>query len=295
MGRVALERMRIGVLGPGGVGGLLAALLAREGDSVVLLHDSAPHQIRVESERFSDFSAEVETAPRLLQPVKAVLVTVKATQLANALKRVPPASLHDAVVVPFLNGIDHVELLRSLYPPASVVPATVRIETTKVAAGWIRHTSPFASVEMGPRGERIANHLRAAGLDVRIREDELAMLWDKMAVLAPLASLTTHERGTVGAVRARRREDLQALMREFSVIAAAEGVTIDPDKNLRFADMAPEAMETSMQRDQAAGRPLELDALGGAVLRRAAKAGIETPVTRRIVQELQARVVSTSA
>jgi 2-dehydropantoate 2-reductase len=48
-------------------------------------------------------------------------------------------------------------------------------------------------------------------------------------------------------------------------------------------------METSMQRDQAAGRPLELDALGGALLRRAEKAGIDTPVTRRLVREIGAR------
>jgi 2-dehydropantoate 2-reductase len=54
-------------------------------------------------------------------------------------------------------------------------------------------------------------------------------------------------------------------------------------------DSVPESMESSMQRDQAAGRPLELDALGGALLRRAAKAGIDVPVTRRLVDELQTR------
>src|SRR4029077_3779410 len=121
--------------------------------------------------------------PRLAEPVDAVLVTVKATHLQNALDRVPAAVLGDALIVPFLNGIEHVEILRSVYPAASVVPATIRIETIKVAPGVIRHTSPFAVVDIAPRGEAIAARMRATGLDVRIKDDEKAMLWDKMAVL----------------------------------------------------------------------------------------------------------------
>ena len=292
---MAPDRMRFAVLGPGGVGGLLAALLSRAGDHVVVLHESAPREIHVESKRFGDFTAEVSTAPRLAEPVDAVLVTVKATQLVEALKRVPTVALGDALVIPFLNGIEHVEILRSVYPASSVVPATIRVETTKVAPGVIRHTSPFAVVDIGPRGEAIGTHLRAAGLDVRISDDENAMLWDKMAVLAPIALLTTHERGNVGAIRARRREDLEALVHELASVAAAEGVAIDPVANLAFIEKAPETMETSMQRDQAAGRPIEIDALGGALLRRAAKAGVRVPVTKRLVEELLARPVSTSA
>jgi 2-dehydropantoate 2-reductase len=284
--------MRFAVLGPGGVGGLLAGLLARAGDSVTVLHDTMPGEIRVESPRFGDFTAEVTIAPRLAEPVAAVLVTVKATQLDDALQRVPPSALGDALVIPFLNGIDHVGKLRAVYPPESVVPATIRVETTKLGPGVIRHTSPFALVEIAPKGEAVAGRLRVAGLDVKIREEENAMLWSKMAVLAPMALLTTHERAPVGVVRAKRRDDLVALLREFAAVAGAEGVSIDPDANLRFVDMAPEAMETSMQRDQAAGRALELDALGGALLRRAVKAGIDVPVTQRIVEELQERTVT---
>jgi len=281
--------MSFAVLGPGGVGGLLAALLSRGGDRVVVLHDSGPREIHVESERFGDFTAEVDTAPRLAAPVDAVLVTVKATHLDDGLDRMPAAALGDALVIPFLNGIEHVEHLRRMYSASSVVPATIRIETTKVAPGVIHHTSPFAMVDIGPRGERVAAHLRVTGLDVRIKEDEMAMLWDKMAVLAPIALITTHERANIGEVRARRREDLEALVREFASVAAADGVAVDPLLNLAFIEKAPGTMETSMQRDQAAGRQTEIDALGGALLRRAAKAGIQVPVTERIVEDLAKR------
>src|ERR1700758_3729345 len=126
--------MRFAVLGPGGVGGLMAALLARAGDNVEVLagestaREMAAVGIRVESARFGDFTASVKAAPELSEAVDAVIVTVKATQLEEAIKRVPPTMLGEALVIPFLNGFEHVELLRRVYPPDQVVPATIRIE-----------------------------------------------------------------------------------------------------------------------------------------------------------------------
>jgi 2-dehydropantoate 2-reductase len=293
--------MRFAVLGPGGVGGLMAALLARAGDNVeVLVGESTAREmaaggIRVESTRFGDFTAPVKAAPQLSEAVDAVLVTVKATQLEDAIKRVPVTMLGEALVIPFLNGFEHVEVLRSVYPPDQVVPATIRIESARIAPGVIRHTSQLAGIEILPAAEHVGAHLRAAGFDVRMRADEQVMLWEKFVFLAPMALLTTDARADVGTIRTRRRKDLMALVGEVTSVARADGVSIDPAAVLRFIDAVPGSMETSMQRDQAARRPLELDALGGALLRRAEKAGIETPVTRRLVREIGARVASKSA
>jgi 2-dehydropantoate 2-reductase len=111
------------------------------------------------------------------------------------------------------------------------------------------------------------------------------MLWDKFALLAPMALLTTHERANVGAIRTRRRTDAIALIGEFAAVVKADGIAIDTDTALPLLDSMPESMESSMQRDQAAGRPLELDAVGGALLKRAGKARIAVPVTSRLVDE----------
>jgi 2-dehydropantoate 2-reductase len=115
------------------------------------------------------------------------------------------------------------------------------------------------------------------------------MLWDKLALLGPLALLTTHARANLGEVRAHRRNDARALISEVSAVAKAEGVAADPEAVLRMFDGAPAAMESSMQRDQAAGLPLELDAIGGAILEHAARAGVVVPVTTRLVEELRER------
>ncbi len=295
------EPYRVAVLGPGGVGGLLAALMARAGDSVDVLASASTSRViaerglRVESRRFGDFQVHVRSGTRLRGPVDACLITVKSTQLDEALERVPAASLGDGLVVPFLNGIEHVDLLRTVYRPSSVAAATIRVEAARIEPGVIRHTSPFASVEIAhasfnrDRVERLAARLTAAGLDVRVRDDETSMLWDKVALLTPMALLTTHERANVGAIRTRRRADTLAVISEVAAVAAAEGTAVDAETVARILDAAPETMESSMQRDQAAGRPLEIDAIGGAVLRRAAQAGIDVPVTARLVDELRSR------
>jgi len=165
----------------------------------------------------------------------------------------------------------------------------------RVEPGLVRHTSPFAAVEIATRAvvqqrvDKLAAHLRATGLDVKVRDDESPMLWDKLVLLAPLALLTTHERGNVGDVRTRRREDALAVISEVAAVARAEGGTLDAEAAMRLLDSAPEGMSSSMQRDQTAGLPLELDAIGGAVLRHAARAGIAVPVTKRLVEELRQR------
>jgi 2-dehydropantoate 2-reductase len=298
---VAPETLSVAVLGPGGIGGLLAALLARGGNSVEVLASEgtarviAERGIRVESQRFGDFHVSVRAATLLHSAVDACVIAVKNTQLTEALERVPARALGDALVVPFLNGIEHVDLLRSMYPPASVAPATLRVATARVEAGLIRQTSPFASVELAAsdanrdRVERVAAQLRAVGLDVRVRDDETSMLWDKLSFLVPLALLTTHERDNAGAIRTRRRADTLAVIAEVAAVAAAEGAAIDPEAVARYMDSVPETMESSMQHDQVAGQPLEIDAIGGAVVRRAVRAGVDVHVTARLVEELRAR------
>jgi 2-dehydropantoate 2-reductase len=292
---------RVAVLGPGGVGGLLGGLLARHGATVVCLAGAETAAIldsrgvRVQSEQFGNFEVPIRAAERLTEPVDACLVAVKATQLDAALERLPANVLGDALVVPFLNGVEHVDLLRDRYPDARVVAATIRIESTRVAPGQVRHDSPFASIELatGPnpvaRVERLASLLEQAGLEVQVSDDERAVLWRKLNILAPLALLTTHHAAPAGVVRDARRDDLAAVAEEVASVARAEGAPADAHSVFEFFGRIPAGMQSSMQRDAAAGRPIELEAIGGAVVRAAQRHGIAVPVTSRLVRELGAR------
>ncbi|MFI6048925.1 ketopantoate reductase family protein [Streptomyces violascens] len=284
--------LTVAVLGPGGVGGLIGGLLARAGHRVICLAGEETAAtlnrdgLRIESTQYGNFTAAVKADTELREPVDAVVVTVKQTALDQALDRVPAAVLGDALVIPLLNGIDHVAVLRERYPSAEVVAGTIKVEATRTAPGRISHTSPFAHLELAAPLDEFADHLRHVGLGVTLRTDETAMLWDKLAFLAPFALLTTRYRTDVGTVRTDRRPELLAVLDEITAVARAAGAPVTTDTVLSFFDRAPYPMKSSMQRDAEAGRPLELDAIGGAVLRAGAAHGIETPATAALVAEV---------
>ncbi|MEU8618108.1 2-dehydropantoate 2-reductase [Streptomyces sp. NPDC048623] len=284
--------MTVAVLGPGGVGGLIGALLARDGHRVICLAGEETAAVlrrdglSVRSTRYGDFTAPVEADTLLREPVDVTLVTVKQTALPAALDRVPPQLLGDGVLVPLLNGLDHVAALRRRYPAGQVVAGTIRVEATRTAPGRIVHTSPFTALELAAPLDAFASRLRHAGLDVTLRTDESAMLWDKLSFLAPFALLTTRHRAAVGVIRDERRSELLAVLDEITAVARAAGAPVTAEAVLSFFDRAPETMKSSMQRDAENGHPIELDAIGGAVLRAAATHRIETPMTARLVAEL---------
>jgi 2-dehydropantoate 2-reductase len=297
-----LAPIRVAVLGPGGVGGMLAALLARRGDQVVCLATPATaahlaeHGIELRSPMLGDARVRVEAVTRLEHPVDACFITVKATQLETAVEAVPDGALGGGLVVPLLNGIDHLAWLRGRYPPEQVVAGSIRVESTRVGPGLIEHASPFAVVELAtreptrrPQVEGLAARLAATGLDVTVRDDEQAVLWSKLAVLAPFALVTTWTAAPMGEARAGHWEELTAVVHEIVEAARADGVELDEAATVALLERVPDAMRSSMQRDAAAGRPIELEAIGGAVLRGAERAGIKAPATARLVAELRSR------
>ena len=290
------------MVGPGGVGGLLGAVLTRAGHPVVYVArpDTAAALnsggIGVRSAQFGEFHVPARAVPRLAEPVDVCLVAVKATSLDAAMAGVPADVLGDGLVLPMLNGVEHMTALRTAYPGAQVVAGAIRVESTRVAAGRIEHTSPFSWIQVASdtapreRVDALAAQLTEAGLDVTVRDDETVLLWDKLAFLAPFALLTTHAGAPVGVVREERRADLEAVVGEVAAVAGAAGADVDPASILGMFDAVPEGMKSSMQRDAEAYRPTELDAIGGAVLRAGQRHGVGTPVTARLVEEIRARV-----
>lgn len=295
----ANDRLTVAILGPGGIGGLLAALLTRSGHRVICLAGDETAKtlrttgIQVRSACFGDFTAQVEADTELREPVDACLIAVKATTLDTALTRVPPTALGDALIVPFLNGVEHPQTLRTRYRPDRVAPAVIRVESTRVAPGLIEHASPFAEIDLTgeavPRDrlDALARALGTAGPTTRVLSDETAALWAKMSFLAPFALLTTRHGLPLGDVRTRHREELTSLVEETAAVSRACGGPADPAQALARYDSFPPGTKSSMQRDAEAGRPLELDAIGGALLRAAERHGVPTPVAAALVRQLR--------
>jgi 2-dehydropantoate 2-reductase len=289
--------MRHAVLGAGGVGAFLGASLARVGREVLLLmrEESLGRYggvVHVESVLLGDFDAELPAAPTLGGPVDVVWVATKATQLADALERVPEPAAEDSVVVPLLNGLDHVELLRRRFGPTRVLPAAITIESERVGPGLVRQLSSFASVQLSPapQAEAVRDELIAAGIAASVGESEASVLWGKLAVLAPIALTTTLRGSALGGVVAdpawRRR--LEECVREVAAAAREDGVVLDPEAMIARIESVPPGVRSSMQKDREAGRPTEIDAIGGSVLRAAARHGLDASATQALVDGIRA-------
>src|SRR5579864_6735241 len=185
------------ILGAGGVGGLMAACLARSGAEVTLIvrPDSLakyPEQLQLESP-FGKFSVPIARAKEV-PPCDVLWITVKATQLENSLAAINhPESIK--AIVPLLNGIDHIALLRARYGHEKIIPATIAVESERVAPGHIIHRSPFARLNVSAMGKALLGgtieQLQKTGFECRFIDDEPTLMWGKLVFLAPFALTTT--------------------------------------------------------------------------------------------------------
>jgi 2-dehydropantoate 2-reductase len=297
----------IAVLGAGGVGGFVAAALARSGEDVLVV--ARPPTAAVIAERgftvrsavLGEFAARPRAQEALTEDVEVLLVATKATGLDAALERIQAAP---ALVVPLLNGLDHLEFLRERLGADRVAAGVIRIESTRPEPGVVVQTSPSCRVDvasrvaaLGPALARLAELLGRAGIDVAIGDSERQVMWSKLARLCALALTTSASDRAIGFVRSdpRWRSALEGAVSETVAVANADGATLDAADTLAELDAAHAELCSSMQRDIAAGRPPELDAIAGAVLRAGQRHGLRCPTVQWLAERVAVRAAGAEA
>jgi 2-dehydropantoate 2-reductase len=289
--------MRHAILGAGGVGGLMGACLAHAGASVTMVVrretlQNYPRQLSLESP-FGNFAVDVAVAAEV-PAVDVLWITVKATQLDAALSAIRNPDAITAIV-PLLNGIDHVALLRARYGAGHVIPATIAVETERTSPGHIVQRSPFVRLNVSSAGRTLLggtlDELQQMGFTCRFIDDESTLMWGKLVFLAPFALSTTAANKTVGEIFSdpQWRTLGEACVREACAVALAEGAKVDAESILAWVKTTPAGMRSSMQKDVERGNPLELDAIAGPILRAAARHGIEIPATKKLVAAVEER------
>lgn len=295
-----MREVRIAVLGPGGVGGLIAAALHAAGSAVVVVASEATSEtiaregIRVSSVRFGELTARPPAVAALGEPVDALIVATKAGGLQDALDRVRAAP---ALVLPLLNGLDHMAALRERFAAERVLAGTIRVESDRPQPGMIVHTSEFLRVDIaGERAPRVevgalAGTFEQAGIPTRVLDSEARVLWGKLVRLNALACTTSAYDMPLGPIRSapELRAELVGAIEESCAVAALEGAPIDPSRPIAELDAAHASLGSSMQRDIAAGREPELDAIAGSVLRAAARHDVPCPTIERLAGAIAER------
>ena len=286
----------VAVLGPGGVGGFVAAALARSGvpTTVVAREPTAEliarDGIEVESVRLGEFVAHPRAVAALELPADVLVIATKAPALEAALRRV---RAEPGLVVPLLNGVEHLAVLRERFGERAVA-ASIRIGAERVAPGRIVHTSPGVRIELAPPGpdaDAFVHVLRAAEIPARTLPGEADVLWSKLVRLNALAGTTAAADAPIGEVRSHPvwRARLAGAVDETAAVAAAEGAQVDPAATLAELMALGHDHTSSLHRDLAAGHDSELDAIPGAVLRAGERHGIATPTVAELMGLIRER------
>lgn len=275
--------------------GTQVVVAAREQTAAVIERQG----LRVDSVTLGEFVAHPRVVSRLQEPVDALIVATKASGLGSALQRI---ATEPSLVLPLLNGLDHLALLRERFAPDSVLAGAIRVEADRPQPGVVVHTSAFLLVDMAPRegaaapdreGMRaLAQALSEAGVPVRVQDSEASVMWSKLVRLNALACTTSAYDKLLGEIRDTPplRADLEGAIEEACAVGRAEGADdVDPATAISELSMAHATLGSSMQRDIAAGRAPELDAIPGAVLRAAARHDLACPTIERLVAMIAQR------
>jgi 2-dehydropantoate 2-reductase len=293
--------MRFAIVGSGAVGGYFGAKLARYGQDVTFIARGAhlaairQHGLRVESSRLGDFvvHAPAHDDPAQVGPVDVVLFAVKAYDNDTALPLLPPLIGADTVVLTLQNGVDSVDEVAAAVGAARVLGGTTYVATALEAPGRIVQTGVHRSIIFGEvfgdrgrvsdRVQRIADVLGPADIQVTAVPDGRVPIWDKFVYLAPFSGFTGAARLPIGGIWSdpHVQEMFYAAAHEIAALAAAEGVTISPDRFERlkdYMDNIPPATRSSLLIDLEMGKRIEVEALQGAAVRRAAKHNLPLPI-----------------
>lgn len=293
--------MKFAIVGSGAVGGYFGAKLARNGQDVTFIARGAhlaairQHGLRVESAKLGDFvvQAPAHDATEPVGPVDVVVFAVKAYDNPGALALLPPLMGPDTVVLTLQNGVDSVDEVAAAVGQSRVLGGTTYVATALEAPGRIVQTGVHRSIIFGEvfgdtsrisaRVQRIADVMVPADIQTTAVADGRIPIWDKFVYLAPFSGFTGAARLPIGGIwpDPHVRQMFYAAAHEVAALAAAEGVEISADRFDRLEEYMtniPPTTRSSLLIDLEMGKRIEVEALQGAAVRRAARHGLPLPI-----------------
>ena len=286
--------MRIAVIGPGAIGGVVAAWLAQTPQhDLTLCARTGFDRLEVDAP-----GGPIAAAPRVItrpdegEPVDWVLIATKAYDAAGAAAWLPRLLGEGTRVAVLQNGVEHVERFAPFLDPARITPAVVDIPAERLAPGRIlQRRAGSIVVPAGAAGEAFVRLFEATPIAVSTSADFTTVAWRKLAVncAGAVSALTLQPAGV------SRRDDVAELMRGLVRECVAVGRTVGAELPEPLADevvegyrAAPPESLNSMHADRLAGRPMEVDARNGVIVRLGARAGVPTPLNAAVTALLDA-------
>lgn len=301
-----LNTIKIGVLGPGAIGSLLAASLCKSGFDVSCFGSQRAadsileHGVRVKSIFFGESVAYPKCNSTAHSLLDVIFITVKAPGLGVSLEQVAPFVGSNTVIVTLLNGIGHREKIRKIFGHRVAVGVIGSVEVYLDADRRVIHrskVSPHIEIasdfDVDPKVlSSISVILKQCGFSVLIGANENKVIWNKLVRLAAIATLTTYSQKNVGIIRsdARLRNLLEAIVQELCLVAETQDVKHSIIEVMHQIDNLPGSLTTSLQRDVEAEKVSEFESILGEPLRLGRLCGITMPVTEYCYSSILTRI-----
>ena len=299
--------MRFAVIGAGAVGGYFGARLVQAGEDVVFIARGDTLKIlcsdglrldSIKGDLMLPSVNAVEDTSRAGE-VDVVLVCVKTWQVPEVAGLIPPLLGKNTIVLPLQNGVEASDQLAEAIGRDYVGCGLAKIFCYLDEPGHIRHTGIEPYIAFGESDNRISERvngilqvLQKAGINTEIPSDIKAALWEKFLFVVSWGGVGAVSRAPIGAIRSLpgTRRLLKQVMLEIFNVARARHINLNEDiidGSMKFIDSLPPVGTTSMQRDIAEGRPSEIEAWNGAVVRLGEEAGVDVALNRFIYDILQ--------
>lgn len=294
--------MKFVVFGAGGVGSFYGGMLARCSHEVVFIargeHLKAMKEkgLTVKSFKHGEFTVkESEKVKFTDKPEEAgkadvVLVCVKSYDTEKVAPQIKPMLKENTVVISVQNGIENEEILAKYLGEKHVLGATAFIGSYVSEPGTVVHEAA-GLLEIGElsgkpsaRVERVVEEMKKCGIEARASRDIRYTLWKKLVWNVAFNPYSVVTKATVGEMLElpETYEILKKLMEECYAIAEAHGVKLKPKVMENYLQSSPDLKnyKTSMLLDFERGKPIELEGITGALIRKAEEKGVEVPYNR---------------
>ena len=301
------NQFSLAIVGIGGVGGILAGPLVRKHGGAVSLvargkrgaHLRA-YGLTLHSDLYGEFTAMPETVaetPAELGVQDFVLLCVKNDVLPSVAEQIRPIVGPETIVVPVMNGVTAVDVLREALPTGKVAGSVIYTVSAAGADFSITQTGPFTHLfldDLGGDGKvkRLAEILLDAGVDCRLTEDIKTAVWTKYVFNCAYNTMTAAEATDAGHLKAEPlRSDFAAILDEAGAVGRKCGAVLPQnmtEKEMHRLDKTSDSSESSLSRDFAVARRGELEVFSGELIRMAEKVGVDTPVMLRYYEKLLA-------
>jgi len=303
--------MKIVVVGTGGVGGYFGGLLAHSGQEVTFIARGAHLeaikqrglQIKSVHGDFVVSPAEATDRMDLAGVADLALISVKDYQLDQVISTMSPLVGKQTTILPLLNGFQAAERLGDVFGQDRVLGGLCFVVAFIAQPGVIQQESAFRQVIFGEwhgrptgRAQAILDTLQAAGIDAELADDIRKSIWRKFLFITSYSGIGSVIRLPAAGLQAcaETMDLLRQAMMEIESVARAKGVTLDEDvveTTMAFVRNLSAEATSSMQRDVAAGRMFELEAMTGAVLRAGVEVAVPTPVNSFLYAALKPQLL----